>query len=182
MPAKALRAFEKTAKSDWGEGIPLAELLARVNKVAATFLPSEAGADSRVKHRFTERSFRHYQTLGCIDPPERDGKQVVYDFRHFVQALLVRRLLWERMPSEQITSLLAGRSTEETRRMLLSGIAMVARGGDVEKSETVSDEAWRRVQVAPGIELHVRADLLKPRPKEWKELLGKLETALRRNL
>ena len=53
--------------------------------------------DSRVKRTFTDRSFRHYTTLGCIDPPEKDGRRSVYGFRHLVQALVVRRLLWDRV-------------------------------------------------------------------------------------
>ena len=74
--------------------------------------------DWRVSRVFTPRSFRHYQTLGCIDPPERAGKQAVYGFRHFAQALLVRRLLAERVPAKRMAGLMAGWSTEEKEGML----------------------------------------------------------------
>ncbi len=53
-------------KSDWQGGVPLTELLERVNRVAESFLPPRGGPGSgagRVKRTFTERSFRHYQTL-----------------------------------------------------------------------------------------------------------------------
>jgi hypothetical protein len=93
LPAKALREFEKIAKSDWKVGVPLTELLKRINRVAAHLAPEENGQHSRVKRLYTDRSFRHYQTLGCIDPPEKEGRQASYQFRHFVQALLVRKLL-----------------------------------------------------------------------------------------
>ena len=43
-------------------------------------------------------------------------------------------------------------------------------------------ETWNRVTVAPGVELHLRADLSKPRPKEVEELLVRLETALRKGI
>ena len=127
LPAKALREFDKAAKSDWQDGVPLGELLKRVNRVAVRFLLEEDGRHSRVKRLFTERSLRHYQTLGCIDPPEKEGRRATYHYRHLVQALLVRRLLWERVPSDQIAVLMAGRGTEEIGRMFLGGIEMVAR-------------------------------------------------------
>jgi hypothetical protein len=186
LPAKALREFEKIAKSDWQGGIPLIELLRRVNRVAVRFLPEEDGQHSRVKRQFTERSFRHYQTLGCVDPPEKDGHRASYGFRHLVQALLVRKLLWERVPSEQIAVLMAGRGTDETERMFLGGVEMVARAeggrGGAGSAAAGPAETWRRVGVSPGVELHIRSDLPKPRPAELKKLVGRLETALRRNL
>ena len=43
-------------------------------------------------------------------------------------------------------------------------------------------EHWKRVVVVPGVELHLRGDLPKPKPKEVAELLVKLETALRKGI
>jgi DNA-binding transcriptional MerR regulator len=139
---------------------------------------------SRVKRLYTDRSFRHYTTHGCIDPPEKEGRRSVYRFRHFVQALLVRKLLWERVPSEQIAVLMAGRGTEETERMFLDGTEMVARADGRESGSAVAPgtvETWRRVQVVPGVELHLRNDLKMLGVAELKELLARLETALRGN-
>ena len=137
------------------------------------------GRGSRASGEFSPRSFRHYQTLGAIDAPERAGKQVRYRFRHYVQALLLRKLLWERVPSERITGLIAGRSTAETKQLLFDGIEIVARQGAADVAEV---ESWKRIRVTPGVELHVRHDLPKPRPAELKKLLAHLETALRKNL
>ncbi|RYG95967.1 MAG: hypothetical protein EON58_13110, partial [Alphaproteobacteria bacterium] len=125
-----IREFVEASQASWRVGVPLVELLARINLVAAVLVGGgspKAPVTGRVKPIFTMRSFRHYQTLGCIDAPERTGKQADYGFRHFVQALLVRRLLWERMSSEQILALMEGRSTEVTKRMLFKGIKMSAR-------------------------------------------------------
>jgi hypothetical protein len=183
LPAKALRQFEKISKSDWEDGIPMVELLSRVNRVAVQFLPEEGGRGSRVKRLFTERSFRHYATLGCIDPPVKEGRRSVYGFRHFVQALLVRKLLWERVPSQQIAVVMSGCSTDETGRMFIGGIEMVARAeGSRGASASVPVETWRRVRVAPGVELHLRDDLPKPKPAELKQLIERLERSLRRAL
>lgn len=179
--ARAERQFKKLLKTAGTEAVPLTDLLDLVNEVSEQLLPAENGGDSRVSRVFTPRSFRHYQTLGCIDPPERDGKQAVYGVRHFTQALLVRKLLSERVPAERIVGVMAGRSTEETKGMLFGGIEMVARrsGGD-ERSGV--PENWRRVVVVPGVELHLRDDLPKPKAGELKELLAALETALRRGI
>ncbi len=130
------------------------------------------------------RTFRHYQTLGCIDSPERAGKQVVYRFRHYVQALLLRKLLWERMPSEKIAALMAGRGTEELKRLLFDGIEVVARQSDGTTGAATDPEhaePWKRIVIAPGLELQLRADLPKPKPTEVTRLLALLETALRKN-
>jgi DNA-binding transcriptional MerR regulator len=165
--------------------VPLTELLDLVNEVSAQLLPVENDRDSRVSRVFTPRSFRHYQTLGCIDAPMRDGKRAVYGLRHFLQALLVRKLLWERVPSERIVALMECRSTTEIRQMLIEKIEMVTRvavGEGVSGDAPCVAETWKRVVVVPGVELHLRGDLPKPRPREMEELLGKLETALRKGI
>jgi hypothetical protein len=135
----------------------------------------------RVKVRF-----RRYQTLGCIDVPERVGKRAMYGYRHFVQALLVRRLLWERLSAEHIAALMTGRSMEETKRMLFEGIEMVARqsGGVVveESGDGEVEETWKRVRVTSGVELHLRDDLPKLKPAELRRLMERLEVVLRRNV
>jgi hypothetical protein len=76
---------------------------------------------------------------------------------------------------------MAGRSTEETGRMFTSGIEMVARS-EGSRCGADSAETWRRVRVAPGVELHLRGDLPKPKPAELKQLIERLERALRRAL
>jgi hypothetical protein len=183
VSAKALREFEKLERADWEGGVTLTELLNRTNRLAVLLLPDEDSKDSRVSREFAPRSFRRYQTLGCIDVPERVGKRAMYGYRHFVQALLVRRLLWEHLPAERIAALMAGRSTEEAKRMLFEGIEMVARqGGGVVVEDPGEGEIWRRVRVTPGVELHLCGDQPKLKPAEVKKLLVLLEAALRKNL
>ena len=76
LPAPALREFEEMEGRTGQDGLPLLELLNRVNRVAAQMLPEGAAPDARVSSVFSERTFRRYQTLGCIDPPERAGRRV----------------------------------------------------------------------------------------------------------
>jgi hypothetical protein len=184
IPGSALREFAEVEQMDWSPGVSLTDLLDWINSVAERFRPYEIDVKSRAGMEFTARTFRHYQTLGCIDSPERAGKQVVYRFRHYVQALLLRKLLWERMPSEKIAILMAGRGTAELKRLLFDGIEVVARqpvGTTGAAPDPEHAESWKRIVVTPGIELHLRADLPKPKPAELIRLLALLETALRKN-
>jgi hypothetical protein len=79
-------------------------------------------------------------------------------------------------------------SNEETERMLLGGVEIVARmegggiGGETKgHGLSVSQaERWNRVRVMPGVELHLNADLPRPKPAELRRLLELLEKALRR--
>jgi len=183
LPAKALQEYKEIADSDWGTGVPLTELIKRINRVTVHLIADEDEQHSRVKRLYTDRSFRHYTTLGCIDPPEKEGRRSVYRFRHLVQGLLVRKLLWERLPSEQIAVVMSGRGTEETEQMFLGGTEIVFRAGEdrnaQESPASGTVEAWRRVQVVPGVELHVRSDLPRLRQAEMRQLLERVEIALR---
>ena len=189
LPPAALREFTKAAKADWQDGVPLAELLTRVNRVAVVMVgrDDDAGPPAgRVKPTFTERSFRHYQTLGCIDAPDKHGRLASYGFRHFVQALLVRRLLSERVPSEQIATLLTGRDTKELEQMLRGGVEITARagggGGDVAQSasDTTLAEMWKRVLIARGVELHISTEQPRYKPEQFRRVMERLKEALRR--
>jgi len=188
--------LERTAKAGWEDGVPLTELLDRVHRVALSFLPAEDGhgyRNCRVKRLFTDRSFRHYQTLGCVDPPEKRGRSAHYGFRHFVQALLVRRLLWERVPAERIAVLMAGLGTEETKQLLLGGVEFVARAAAIEPASgsewpkwpdsaaPARPETWQHVRVAPEVELHLREPTQRPQPEELEAWLRGVELAIRRH-
>jgi DNA-binding transcriptional MerR regulator len=183
IPESAVREFEAVERMDWTRGLTLAELLEWINRVAARYRPREIGAQSRASEAFTPRALRHYQTLGCIDAPERVGKRVVYRFRQYVQALLVRKLIWERLPSERIATIMKDRTTADLRRLLFEGIEVGVRQTTAPFTRSgASREAWHRISVVPGLELHLRADLPRPRPEEMQDWLTRLETALRRAL
>jgi hypothetical protein len=66
--------------------------------------------------------------------------------------------------------------------MLFEGIEMVARqSGGVSVEDPGEVEAWKRVRVTTGLELHLCDDLPKLKPAEVKKLLVLLEAALRKN-
>lgn len=72
-------------------------LMAWMNDAVERFFPeANEGIDKRVSNTFTVRTPRHYQTLECLDAPEKDGRRAIYGFRHYLQALLIRKLLYLR--------------------------------------------------------------------------------------
>ena len=123
-----IREFEKVSSKGWDAGVPLDELLSRVNQVAAKLLLVGKAVDSRISHTLVPRTFRHYQTLGCIDVPEKHGRNASYSYRHFLQALLVRRLLADGVPARRMQELVSG-SGDELKKMILGGVEMVMRPG-----------------------------------------------------
>ena len=188
LAQEALREFRKTSDRNRAGIVRLRELLDRVNQAALAMNGGE-GADAspsgRVKLSFTERSFRHYQTLGCIDVPEKFGRMASYGYRHFVQALLIRRLLVERVPSEQILTL-AGRDTPELERMLADGVEVTARsGGGSASGESVDSdtdlmETWNRVRLLPGLELHISSKVPRLDREDYKRISAMLKRILMR--
>jgi DNA-binding transcriptional MerR regulator len=156
IPESAIAELEAVEEMDWDEGIGLQELIDWINQVVERFRPDFIDDNARSSAAFSSRSFRHYQTLGCIDAPRRAGKSVAYGFKHYLQGLVIRKLLWERVPSEQIATLMAGKDTDQLKRLLLDGIEVVAARTDNAVAEFPSERGtWKRVLLAPGIELHL---------------------------
>lgn len=187
LAPSVLREFIKVSQADWQSGLPLPKLLARINRVAKSMTSGQGEASSpasRAKEVFTERSFRRYQTLGCIDAPEKLGRLASYGFRHFIQALLVRRLLSDKVPSQQIAALLINCGTGELERMLRGGVELMARASDdkrnPESSRYANDkiEVWNRVSLVPGFELHFSSELVAFDPKDRRRLMAQLKEVL----
>jgi DNA-binding transcriptional MerR regulator len=182
LPDSVVRELEEVEALDFSVGLD--ELVEWVNGVVAHYAPeAEQGGSGRVSPAFTARSFRHYQTLGCIDPPQKDGRMARYGFRHYLQALLIRKLLWDRVPAERIRDLLDARSTAEYKELLFRGVRLVARS----PAGTGADEmppaaAWTRVPIVPGVELHLREHTSRPKPAELKQWMQAIEQAIRKTL
>lgn len=191
LPPAALREFTKWSKADWDGGVPLSELLDRINRVAECLPGGSDGPESgtsRVSRVFTERSFRHYQTLGCIDVPEKHGRNASYGYRHYLQALLIRRLLADGVPVRRMQELVSG-SGDELKRMILGGVEMVMRpGGGGEPEERPSQyqqvlracadksvSGWLRVALGEGIELHLSDKRPKLTAAQRRQMLKRIE-------
>jgi hypothetical protein len=196
LPASALSEFTKWSTTDWEGGVPLSELLERINRVAEALPGDHDDPDSgptRVSRLFTERSFRHYQTLQCIDVPEKHGRNASYGYRHFVQALLVRRLLAEGVAATRMPELTGSSSTPELERMFLHGVEVVMRpggGGEAEvrpsRDQVVrraddgnSVTGWLRVALGKGVELHLSDQRPKMTLQERQQMLKRIEEQMR---
>lgn len=180
VPPSALKELQQLEESDWS--VSAQDLVDWVNFTADRFLPVDMEAKSgRVSDSLSLRTMRHYQTLGCIDPPVRDGREARYGFRHYLQTLLVRKLLWQRVPAETIATLLPSRTLQEYKELLLEGIELAAKtsSGKTAPAPALTSENWRRIAIADGIELHLRQEAAGLSKSSLPELLEKLKAALR---
>lgn len=174
IPESAIQELDEVEGMDWSDGVGLQDLIACINHMAERFRPDSINESARSSAAFSPRSFRHYQTMGCIDAPKRAGKGVVYGFKHYLQGLMIRKLLWEKMSSEQIAPLMAGRDTGELKRLLLEGIEIAAAGtGEKTELPPTDGGTWKRVVIAPGVELHLESSSRKALSK--KEVEGIVE-------
>ena len=104
----------------------------------------------------SRRTVRYYVHEGLIPAPLGVGRGDHYGRGHLDRLLQVKALQE------------AGRSLDEIRQLLDGGAAVVAR--PVAGAPPLPREVWRRVTVAPGIELHVSSDVRLPSPARLQEL------------
>lgn len=176
------------SENSWSKHISVTELLRLVNQIAADFEPATASSGKlapRAKQLFSERSFRHYQTNKCIDAPAKEGRNAVYGYRHFIQALVVRKLLHDKVPSSQIQRMTTKRSTEELQRILFQDIGDLgfarqgSSGSAVNAARAKERETWQRIAIAAGLELHMRADFAPLNKNSLQFILAEVEKAIR---
>jgi DNA-binding transcriptional MerR regulator len=150
------------------------DLVEWVNNAVSRFYPqANVGGDKRVSDAFTVRTLRYYQTLGCLDAPDKDGRRAIYGFRHYLQALMIRKLLYHRYAPESIHDALQGKSNRDYKDMLFAELPTSRDHGSGhiravmgERTDTPSahHEVWTHIRLAPGIELRLKgqtADLNK---------------------
>jgi DNA-binding transcriptional MerR regulator len=181
IPPSALKELQQLENKDWS--VSAQELVDWVNHIAVRFLPANTPDKSgRVSENLSLRAMRYYQTLGCIDAPVREGREAHYGFRHYLQALLVRKMLWQRVPASTMAELLPGRTTDEYKNLLLEDIQLIAKPGSTQspRSSIEASETWRRLRVCDGIELHLGEKIARIDGKSIPAILEKIEAALRR--
>ena len=132
-----------------------------------------------------ERTIRYYLAEGLIQTPEeRQGTASVFNYLNLLQLLTVKKLQAEHLPIRKIRELVAGKSEQELETLL--GV----RGPSGKKTEAkrylesllapapsaslmdaaappaqhvdASPHSWQRVEIEPGLELHVRSDYAPP--------------------
>jgi len=129
-----------------------------------------------------ERTIRYYLAEGLIQTPdERQGTASVFSYLNLLQLLTVKKLQADHLPIRKIRELVAGKSEQELETLL--GV----RGPAGKKTEAkqylesllapaptqaaappppqhldASSHSWQRVEIEPGLELHVRSDYAPP--------------------
>ena len=152
-----------------------------------------------------ERTIRYYMAEGLVQTPEeKQGTASVFGYVNLLQLLTVKKLQAEHLPIRKIRELVAGKNEQELETLLgvrgASGrkteakqyletlLASAPRQPLMETSAAPSPQAaagqshsWQRVEIEPGLELHVRSDYAPPPTSaRTKSLLEKAIHRLRR--
>jgi hypothetical protein len=180
----------RDSQDDWrNHRMPIRDLLVRINRASAQLLKDgeyKNEGDGRVRKSLSERSFRHYQTLGYISAPFKFGRRAVYGRHHFLQALLIRKLLLCRLTSLQVATVMRGKSSDDIRRLLVTTPDLMTWVGR-EKARhrraapAKQPDTWRRIRLASGVEIHIRAELPAIKQAEVKRLTEVFESVLRQH-
>jgi len=155
-----------------------------------------------------ERTIRYYMAEGLIQTPEeKQGTASVFGYVNLLQLLTVKKLQAEHLPIRKIRELVAGKSEQELEIMLgVRGTAgrkneakqylemLLASAPSQPPREAAApppaaappaaasqSHSWQRVEIEPGLELHIRSDYSPPATGgKTKSLLEKAIHRLRR--
>jgi DNA-binding transcriptional MerR regulator len=182
----------------------LDELVQIVNTLLPQYLPSER-SHTRVREEITSRLVRHYTTLGILDEPLKEGRYAVYTYRHLLQILVVRRLLAEGYGASAIDNFAKSKDNTELEALLQGGIQLtlttanpalafleqiqnrqslpqitpMPSSSTPAKTKLSTCLRWTRLEIIPGLEIHVREDFIYPSsPQEQQNLLQKIGQTL----
>jgi DNA-binding transcriptional MerR regulator len=133
-----------------------------------------------------ERTIRYYLAEGLIQTPEeRQGTASVFSYLNLLQLLTVKKLQAEHLPIRKIRELVAGKSEQELETLLgmrgpsgkkteakryLESLLAPAPSAPPELAAAppppqhldASSASWQRVEIEPGLELHIRSDYSPP--------------------
>ena len=148
--------------------------------VAELQLEQERGTVTSVPD---ERTIRYYLAEGLIQTPEeRQGTASVFSYLNLLQLLTVKKLQAEHLPIRKIRELVAGKSEQEletllgvrspsgkkteAKRYLESLLAPAPSAPPIDAApppqQLEASASWQRVEIEPGLELHVRSDYAPP--------------------
>jgi len=106
------------------------------------------------------RAVRFYVSNGLLDRPEGTGTAAIYNYRHLLQLLAIKIRQREGQTLEIIKREMRETTGDLLERRIAQSLApaLGARADVVVTQDDQPTLAWRRVQVAEGIEIHVRDD------------------------
>lgn len=150
-PVLLLRAHAKHAP--WNARGLAAHVTALVD--AAGMKPTNASARAAP----SARSIRFYVAHGLLERPEGAGTAATYHYRHFLQLLAIKIRQREGQTLDAIRSELGGLAGDALERKVAQALVpALAPAAPAPDDDPV--QAWRRVTVADGIEVHLRHDVL----------------------
>lgn len=186
IPKPALEELDQV--EEMSPEFSMNDLVSWVNNAVERFYPeANEGGDKRVSSSFTVRTLRHYQTLGCLDAPVKDGRRAIYRFRHYLQALLIRKLLYLRYSPESIRLTLKGQTDAQYREMLFVDLETAPSEQSAAKfspkrspgKPSSNAESWTRITFGADVELHLKDQPGRISPSKRKELLRQIEKYLK---
>lgn len=157
-----------------------------------------------------ERTIRYYMAEGLIQTPgERQGTASLFGYLNLLQLLTVKKLQAEHLPIRKIRELVAGKSEQELEMLLGVGGVAAKKSRDTDAKRYLESllapelapppmlasaappppppqkfdqsASWQRVEIEPGLELHIRSDYSPPATSgKTKSLLEKAIHRLRR--
>ena len=151
-PVALLRAHSRHAP--WNARGLAAHATALVD--AAGMRPTNASARAAP----SARAVRFYVASGLLDHPEGKGTAATYHYRHLLQLLVIKIRQREGQTLDTIKAEMQGVTGDLLEKRVAQSLAP-ALGSGAEHAVKHDDDApvsWRRIDVADGIELHVRHD------------------------
>ena len=156
-----------------------------------------------------ERTIRYYMAEGLIQTPgEKHGTASLFSYLNLLQLLTVKKLQAEHLPIRKIRELVAGKNEQELELLLGVGSVTAKKSRETDakrylesllapESAPLLEQAaapplpapqmvdqsasWQRVEIEPGLELHIRSDYSPPPTSgKTKSLLEKAIHRLRR--
>ncbi|HEX5437874.1 MAG TPA: MerR family transcriptional regulator [Gemmatimonadaceae bacterium] len=151
-PVPLLRAHARHAP--WNSRGIAAHATALVD--AAAMRPTNAAARAVL----SARAVRFYVANGLLDRPDGTGTAATYNYRHLLQILHIKIRQREGMTLDRIKQELKEMTGDALERRVATAMApALGVGADAVAEQNGSrDGSWYRIQVANGIELHVRED------------------------
>ena len=154
-----------------------------------------------------ERTIRYYMAEGLIQTPgEKQGTASLFGYLNLLQLLTVKKLQAEHLPIRKIRELVAGKSEQELEMLLGVGSVATKKSRDTDAKRYLESllapesapplmqaaaappaqmldqsASWQRIEIEPGLELHIRSDYSPPAMGgKTKSLLEKAIHRLRR--
>lgn len=164
-----------------GQQWSLEELVVDINQLLPDVVPN---AHSEVNPRL----IRHYTTVGVVDRPLRAGREARYTYRHFLQVLVVRRLLAEGYSTHAMLPVTTEKQNAELEALLEGGIHLTVEIANPALAYLQTPQAvptpkvatLNRLEVLPGLEVQIREDFSYPKSeKEWNNLVELLRAELK---